>query len=49
MGHWQKKYGLLEIVGYANSNYAEDRYDKKSIIEYCFFLKKTINIWFSKR
>ena len=49
MDYWQKKYGLLGIVDYANSNYARDRKDKKSIIRYCFFLKKAINIWFSKQ
>lgn len=49
VGHRQKKYGLLGIVSYANSNYAGDRKDKKSIIGYCFSFKKAINIWFSKQ
>lgn len=37
VGHWQKKYKLLEVIGYGNSNYARDVENEKSITEYCFF------------
>lgn len=48
-GHRQGKYGLLEVVGYADSNYTGDLEDKKSIMGYYFFLRGAITTWSSKR
>lgn len=39
----------MGIVGYANSSYAGDLKDRKSIMGYYFFLKGTIITWSSKR
>lgn len=39
-----KKYRKLEMVGYTNSNYTGNLKDKKSIIEYYFFLVGVIVI-----
>lgn len=43
------RYGELRIVKYANSNYAGNLEDKKSIIGYYFFLGGAIVTWCSKR
>lgn len=48
VGYWQKKYKLFGIVSYANSHYAEDLKDKKSIRGYFFFLKRVVTTWSSK-
>lgn len=37
------------MVGYADSSYAGDFEDRKSIIGYCFFLGEAIATWCSKR
>lgn len=39
----------MGVVGYANSSYASDLEDRKSITGYCFFLGGAIVIWCSKR
>lgn len=39
-------YGL---IGYADSNFAEDLKDQKSVISYCFFLNKVVIFWNSKK
>ena len=43
------KYGIFGVVGYANSSYAGDLDDKKSISRYCFFLGGDIITWCNKR
>ena len=43
------KYGELGVVGYADSSYAGDLEDRKSITGYCFFLGGAIVTWCSKR
>ena len=43
------RYGQLGIVGYADSSYAGDLKDRKSITGYCFFLARAIVTWCSKR
>lgn len=49
-GHQSEdKYGSFRVVGYADSNYAGDLEDKKSIIGYCFFIGGAIVTWCSKR
>lgn len=45
----EDKNGSLGVVGYADSNYAGDLEDKKSITGYCFFLAGAIATWCSKR
>ena len=42
------KYGELGVVGYADSSYAGDLEDRKSITEYYFFLSGAIVTWCSK-
>lgn len=40
----REKYGLIEIMHYINNSYTGSLKDRKSIIEYCFFLgKKVVN------
>lgn len=36
--HQQEKYEPKGVVGYADSSYAGDLKDRKSITRYCFFL-----------
>ena len=43
------RYGELRIVGYADSSYAGNLEDKKSITGNCFFLAGAIVTWCSKR
>ena len=43
------KYGEMGVVRYADSSYASDLEDRKSIAGYCFFLGKAIVTWCSKR
>lgn len=43
------RYGELEMVGYANSSYAGNLENKKSITGYCFFLSGAIVTWCSKQ
>lgn len=43
------RYGELGMVGYADSSYAGDLEDRKSITGYCFFLGGAIVTWCSKR
>ena len=43
------KYDEFGMVGYIDSSYAGDFEDKKSITEYCFFLRGAIITWYSKR
>lgn len=44
-----KKYGPLTVVEYANNSYTDHFEDKKSISGYCFYLKRAIMTWPSKR
>ena len=39
-------YGL---IGYAESNFAEDPADRKSVMGYCFFLNGAVVLWSSKK
>ena len=39
-------YGL---IGYANSNFAEDPEERKLVMGYCFFLNKAVVSWSSKK
>lgn len=48
IGH-REKYGPMGVVGYADSSYAGDPEDRKSITGYCFFLGGGIVTWCSKR
>ncbi len=43
------KYREFDVVRYMDSSYASDLEDRKSIVEYCFFLKGVIVIWYSKQ
>ena len=43
------KYGELGVVGYADSSYAGNLEDRKSIIGYYFFFGRAIVTWCSKR
>lgn len=45
-GHRAHKYGL---IGYADSNYAGDPEDRKSVMGYCFFFNGALATWSSKR
>lgn len=45
----EDKYGSFEVVGYADSSYAEDVNDRKFITGYCFFLGGAIITWCNKR
>ena len=36
------------VVGYIDSNYADNLEAKKLIIGYCFFFSKVIITWYSK-
>ena len=45
----EDKYGSFRVVGYADSSYAGDIDDRKSITEYCFFLGGAITTWCSKQ
>lgn len=47
--HRESDYGPFGIVGYADSSYAGDIDDRKSITGYCFFLGGAITTWCSKR
>lgn len=40
---------LYRLIGYANSNYAGDPEDKKSIIGHCFFINGVVISWYSKK
>ena len=42
-------YGELGVVRYADSSYAGNLEDRKSITEYCFFLGGAIVTWYSKQ
>lgn len=42
---YKEKYSLIRIVSYANSNYARDLKDQKSIIRYFFFFGEKIITW----
>lgn len=44
-----RKYRELGVVRYADSSYAGNLEDKKSIIGYCFFFSRVIIIWCNKR
>lgn len=41
-----KPYGLM---GYANSNYAGDPEDRKSVMGHCFFINGAVASWCSKK
>lgn len=47
-GH-QDKYPPRGIVGYADSNYAGDPEDRKSVAGHCFFIGRLVTTWRSKR
>ena len=38
-----------DLVGYADSNFAEHPIDRKSVMSYCFFLNGAIVLWSSKK
>ena len=44
-----EKYREMGVVGYADSSYAGDIEDRKSITEYYFFLNRGVITWCSKR
>lgn len=46
---YQKKYGLIGIVGYVDKSYVENPKDKKLITGYCFFLSRKIVTWYSRQ
>lgn len=37
------------LIGYADSSYADDPKDRKSVMEYCFFIHGTLVSWCSKK
>lgn len=37
------------LIGYTNSNYANDPKDKKLVIEYYFFINGAVAFWYSKK
>lgn len=39
----------IGLIGYANSNFAGDPKDRKSVIENCFFLNGAVVLWSSKK
>ena len=43
------KYREMGVMGYADSSYADDIEDKKSITGYCFFFDRDIITWCSKQ
>ena len=45
----EDKYGSFGVVGYADSSYAGDIDNRKSITGYCFFLGGAITTWCSKQ
>ncbi len=38
-----------DLIGFADSNFAEDREDRKSIMDYCFFINGAVVSWCSKK
>ncbi len=40
---------LYGLVGYADSNFAGDPENRKSVISYCFFLNGAVVLWSSKK
>ncbi len=44
-----KKPPLYGLLGYANSNFAGDSEDRKSVMGYCFFLNEAVVLWSSKK
>lgn len=40
---------FYRLIRYGDSNFARDPKDKKSVIEYYFFLNDTIVLWSSKK
>ena len=45
----RERYSPLGVVGYADSSYAGDPEERKSVTGYCFFLGGGIIAWCSKR
>lgn len=40
---------LFRLIGYRNSNYARNLENKKSGIEYCYFINREVVSWYSKK
>lgn len=40
---------LYRLIGYVDSNYAEDPKDRKSVMGHCFFINRAIVSWCSKK
>ena len=43
-----EKYGVMGMVGYADSSYTGNIEDRKLIIGYCFFFNRSVITWYSK-
>lgn len=44
--HWlEERYGVIEVIGYADSSYITNLEDEKTITEYYFFFGKAIVTW----
>ena len=46
---WPRDPSPYGLVGYANSNFARDPKDRKSVMGYCFFLNGAVVSWSSKK
>ena len=42
-------YFLFELIKYKDNNYNKDYKNKKSIIRYCYFIKRAVIFWYSKK
>lgn len=47
--HSPKNPPLYGLIGYADSNFARDPGDRKSVMGYCFFLNGAVVLWSSKK
>lgn len=40
---------LFGLIEYKDSNYTKNPEDRKSVIEYCYFIKRAIVSWYNKK